>query len=103
MSPRPLTVTLTVVNGPRAGLAYELPASGIYVLGRAEKCHPRLPNEFPYTDVSRSHCLVGICPSEVWVLDLHSTNGTYVNGVPISKLTCPDALPAGRQLPAAVP
>jgi len=103
MRPRTLTVTLTVASGPRAGLEYELPEVGLYVLGRGEECHPRLPNALPYKDVSRCHCLVGLRPSEVWVLDLHSRNGTSVNGEPIGKLTCPDPLPAGRQLPAAVP
>jgi pSer/pThr/pTyr-binding forkhead associated (FHA) protein len=102
MSPRTLTVTLTVVNGPRAGLEYELPELGLYVLGRGEECHPRLPNEPPYKDVSR-HCLLSLHPSEVWVLDLHSKNGTYVNGEKIAKLTCPDPLPEGRPPLAAVP
>ena len=103
MRPRTMTVTLTVVNGPRAGLEYELPELGIYVVGRGEDCYPRLPNELPYKDVSRRHCLLSLHPCEVWVLDLHSKNGTYVNGEPIGKLTCPDPLPEGRQPPAAVP
>jgi len=80
-----MTVTLTVVNGPRAGLEYELPELGIYVVGRGEDCYPRLPNELPYKDVSRHHCLVSIHRSEVWVRDLHSRNGTYVNGEQIGQ------------------
>jgi pSer/pThr/pTyr-binding forkhead associated (FHA) protein len=103
MSPRTLTVTLTLANGPRARLAYEFPELGNYVVGRAEECHPRLPNELPYMDVSRRHCLVSLHRSEVWVLDLHSKNGTYVNGEQVGKLTCFDPLPEGRQPPAAVP
>src|SRR5262245_8247520 len=99
MSPRTMTVTLTVVNGPRAGLEYELPEPGLYVVGRAEECHPRLPNEFPYKDVSRRHCLVSLDPSGVWVLDLHSKNGTYVNGELISTLFYPAPLPRDRQPP----
>jgi pSer/pThr/pTyr-binding forkhead associated (FHA) protein len=103
MRPRIMTVTLTVANGPRAGLAYELPELGLYVLGRGEECHPRLPNELPYKDISRRHCLVSLNPAEVWVLDLHSKNGTYVNGEKIGKLTCPDPPPEGRPPLAAVP
>jgi pSer/pThr/pTyr-binding forkhead associated (FHA) protein len=83
MRPTILTVTLTVVTGPRAGLAYEIFEPAVYVLGRGEDCHPRLPDELAYKDVSRRHCLVGLHPCEVWVLDLHSTSGTSVNGARI--------------------
>jgi pSer/pThr/pTyr-binding forkhead associated (FHA) protein len=103
MTPPTLTVILTVVNGPHAGLAYELPEAGVYVLGRAADCYPRLPSAFPYQDISRRHCLLSLQPWEVWVLDLHSTNGTYVNGQPVGTLTCPDPSPEGRQRPAACP
>src|SRR5262245_44573779 len=103
MSPRTLTVTLTVANGPRAGLAYAIVEPGVYVLGRGAECHPRLPNELPYKDVSRRHCLESLQPSEVWVLDLHSKNGTYANGERIGKLTCPGPPLQGRPPPAVVP
>ena len=102
MSPPTLTVTLTVAHGPRAGLEYELPEPGVYVLGRGAECHPRLPNELPYKDVSRRHCLVGLSPSGVWVLDLDSRNGTFVNGQPVGQLTGPDPPSQGRQVPAMV-
>src|SRR5262249_52966835 len=90
MRPTTLTGTLTVANGPRAGLEYELPELGLYVLGRGEECHPRLPNELPYKDISRRHCLLSLHPSEVWVLDLHSKDGPCVNGEMIGALSCPD-------------
>jgi hypothetical protein len=43
----PLTVTLTVANGPLAGQAYAFREPAVYVLGRAWECYPRLPDEPP--------------------------------------------------------
>src|SRR5262245_17677589 len=103
MRPQTLIVTLTVANGPRAGLAYALTEAGVYVLGRGTECHARLPDESPYQDVSRRHCLLRVNPSGVWVLDLHSRNGTFVNGQPVGQRTGPDPLPPGRPPPVAVP
>src|SRR5262245_30919944 len=80
MSPRPLTGTLTVAHGPRAGRADELSEAGVSVLGRGAECPPRVPTEPPSQDVSRHHCLVGLHPSKAWVLDLHSAYGTSVRG-----------------------
>ena len=49
----PLTVTLTVANGPLVGQAYEFREPAVYVVGRAAECYPRLPDELPYKDISR--------------------------------------------------
>jgi predicted component of type VI protein secretion system len=56
-------------------------------------------------DVSRHHCLLAIDPPRVWVRDLGSLNGTFVNGEKIS-LRDPDQkmdgpgpeAPPGREL-----
>src|SRR3954464_12590688 len=76
----PTTVTLTVVQGPLAGTQYEFDEPAVYVLGRADECYPRLPDDFQHKDISRHHCLLSVNPPEVWVQDLGSRNGTYVNG-----------------------
>jgi pSer/pThr/pTyr-binding forkhead associated (FHA) protein len=76
----PTSVTLTVLTGELAGHEYEFHEPAVYVLGRAEECYPRLPDDAEHQDVSRHHCLVSVNPPEAWVQDLGSKNGTYVNG-----------------------
>jgi hypothetical protein len=45
--------------------------------------------------VSREHCIIGLANDELLVTDLNSTNGTYVDGVRISRAT---VLPVGSVL-----
>ena len=81
----PTAVTLTVVTGPLEGQAYVFQEPAVYVLGRAEECYPRLPDDFYHKDISRHHCLVSVNPPEIWVQDLGSKNGTYVNGMKLGQ------------------
>ena len=53
------------------------------LIGRAEECDVRPLSE----DVSRRHCAVHVGPADVWVEDLGSRNGTFVNGVRIKEKT----------------
>ncbi len=78
-------VTLTMLTGPLAGKEYEFHEPAVFVLGRAEECYPRLPDDAEHQDVSRHHCMLSINPPEVWVQDLGSKNGTYVNGEKIGQ------------------
>ena len=96
----PLTVSLTVANGPLVGQAYEFRDSAVYIMGRAAECYPRLPDELPYKDISRHHCLLSINLPELGLLDLGSTNGTFVNGARLG----PSAAggPAGAGDPGAL-
>lgn len=48
-----------------------------------------------HASVSREHCIVGIANDELLVTDLNSTNGTYVDGIRISRATI---LPVGSVL-----
>jgi eukaryotic-like serine/threonine-protein kinase len=94
----PMTVTLTVANGPLVGQAYEFREPAVYVVGRAAECYPRLPDELPYKDISRHHCLLSVDLPELRLLDLSSTNGTFVNG---ARLGPPGD--GGRPAPAGEP
>jgi eukaryotic-like serine/threonine-protein kinase len=76
----PLTVTLTMANGPLAGQAYAPREPAVYVVGPAAECYPRLPDALPYKDISRHHCLLSVNLPQLRLLDLGSTNGTFVNG-----------------------
>ena len=51
---------------------------GSYLVGRGTACHIRLP--FP--DVSERHALLLLRGDRAQIEDLHSANGTYVNGMP---------------------
>ena len=46
----------------------------------------------PHKSVSREHCVVGLANDELFVTDLNSTNGTYIDGVRISRVSI---LPVG--------
>jgi pSer/pThr/pTyr-binding forkhead associated (FHA) protein len=47
-----------------------------FVMGRHPECSWRLPD----LTVSRYHCSFFVQGEEVWVQDMNSCNGTYVNG-----------------------
>jgi pSer/pThr/pTyr-binding forkhead associated (FHA) protein len=77
------TVTLQVVSGPLHGAEFVYQAPALCSVGRGRDCGLQIPNGEAYRTVSRHHCLLEITPPEVWVADLGSLNGTFVNGHPI--------------------
>lgn len=70
-----MVAKLIVASGKSAGRAIAIKRNKL-LIGRAEECDVRPLSE----DVSRRHCAVIVGPAEVWVEDLGSRNGTYVNG-----------------------
>lgn len=66
-------ILTTLIDGNRE--TKEL-AEGTYVIGRGESCRVRLP--FP--DVSERHAILTVRGGKAVLEDLHSANGTYVNG-----------------------
>jgi pSer/pThr/pTyr-binding forkhead associated (FHA) protein len=74
-----MRVKLIVSSGKSAGRAITLKRPTL-LIGRAEECDVR-----PLSDaVSRRHCAVHVGPADVWIEDLGSRNGTYVNGTRIT-------------------
>ncbi len=75
---------LTVLQGPDKGRKYELPDHEPQLIGRSSEALPINDNT-----VSRRHAeLTPDDPPGVWwIRDLHSQNGTYVNGVRITDRT----------------
>jgi pSer/pThr/pTyr-binding forkhead associated (FHA) protein len=74
-------VTLTILGGALDGTEYtfENPTQCV-IIGRGENCTVRLPNRgWDFKMVSRHHCELEIDPPHVYVRDLGSRNGTYVN------------------------
>lgn len=64
-----------ICRGKNAGKRFTLPI-GSFSIGRATTCHLRVASD----DVSRLHCELQIVPNGVVVKNLHSRNGTYLNG-----------------------
>ena len=82
-SPTPTMIAkLIVASGKSAGRSIAIKRDRL-VIGRAEECDVRPLSE----DVSRRHCEVIVGPAEVWVADLGSRNGTFVNGQRIGEKT----------------
>jgi pSer/pThr/pTyr-binding forkhead associated (FHA) protein len=73
---------LIVATGKSAGRSIAIKRNQL-LIGRAEQCDIRPLSE----EVSRRHCQVTVGPAEVWVEDLGSRNGTYVNDVRIAERT----------------
>ena len=67
-------LTLTTLIG---GVRDARPLSdGVWLIGRSEMCRIR----FDFPDVSERHALLTVRDDKAFLEDLHSSNGTYVNG-----------------------
>lgn len=73
---------LIVASGKSAGRSIAIKRNQL-LIGRAEQCDVRPLSE----EVSRRHCAVTVGPAEVWIEDLGSRNGTFVNGTQIAERT----------------
>lgn len=71
---------LAVIGGPLAGLRWPLPP-GEWVIGRDETATLRLPD----ASLSRHHASLRINQAGGTLVDLNSTNGTFVNGNAITE------------------
>jgi len=69
-------IYLRIEEGPDQGKVFELSAGGVYTIGREGTDIP-----LDDTKVSRKHAELGLYGPEAWIVrDLHSTNGTSLNG-----------------------
>lgn len=66
-------ILTTLIDGQRSTMELD---PGNYLIGRGESCRVRL--DFP--DVSERHAILSVSPERVVIEDLHSANGTFVNG-----------------------
>jgi pSer/pThr/pTyr-binding forkhead associated (FHA) protein len=74
--PRKGPAFLTVISGEMVGTIFELPL-GQTLIGRSEVAQVRLPDD----GVSRRHAkIVREADGSAKIVDLDSTNGTYING-----------------------
>lgn len=70
---------LIIQSGKLRGKRLVLPDKEVFI-GRDEDCHVRLTSSL----ISRKHCALTSSPEGLWVRDLTSQNGTFVNEVQIS-------------------
>ena len=70
-----MVTKLVVASGKSAGRTISIKRAKL-LIGRAEECDVRPLSE----EVSRRHAAVIVGPADVWVEDLGSRNGTFVNG-----------------------
>jgi two-component system cell cycle response regulator len=81
LSPQTSRPVLTVLTGLDAGRTLVLESSGDNVLGRSPQVRFSLDDD----SVSRRHCTVEVRPGQTpRIRDLGSTNGTHVNGEPVT-------------------
>lgn len=73
-----MRVKLRVSRGPQTGRVFTFEQHETFMIGRSQDAQFCLPQD-PY--FSRHHCLLEIAPPQCFLRDLHSTNGTFVNGV----------------------
>lgn len=70
---------LIIASGTMKGQRLVLPDREV-IVGRDEECHMRIASSL----ISRKHCALKGAPHGIWVRDLESQNGTYVNDVAIT-------------------
>lgn len=73
---------LMILTGNYRGKSITLPDRDI-LIGREKDCFIRLFS----SEISRRHCVLRIKNKELFIEDLHSSNGTLLNGEPIEDET----------------
>lgn len=90
-----ISVSITAISGPRTGLSFQLEPHTDITLGRS----PEASFQIVDTGISRTHIRMRFDGVSVYVEDLTSANGTYVNG---TKLTGKIEIKNGDQVSIGV-
>ena len=72
--------TIRFLSGSLAGQEMYL-QEGEYILGRAEECQITIPDQ----GISKKHLQIDVSEDGIFIEDLGSSNGTFVNGVQIKE------------------
>lgn len=78
-----MKVTLDVIEGPHAGRSFAFSEHDTFIVGRARYAHFHLQSKDQY--FSRAHFMVEVNPPLCHLMDMASTNGTYVNDAKVSQ------------------
>jgi pSer/pThr/pTyr-binding forkhead associated (FHA) protein len=82
---QPSKLVLLVTQGERAGEEFDFDQRCRYLIGRADDCDIQLGRFGAAFDVSRHHCELEFDPPNIWLRDLGSRNGTFLNDHPIGR------------------
>jgi pSer/pThr/pTyr-binding forkhead associated (FHA) protein len=94
------TVVLSVLEDKRVSQEFRFEEGRTAcTVGRSLDCDLPLPADVFHWTVSRHHCRIEVRSSGVWVRDLGSLNGTYVNGLCIGGRERAPAHEPGRRFP----
>jgi len=86
-----MQIRLTVIAGPYTGQTFTFDRPERFLVGRSKKAHFRLePEKDKDLRVSRLHFLVELNPPLCRLHDLHSNNGTHVNGQRVTSCNLAD-------------
>lgn len=77
-------LTLSVENGPQAGLHFHICIPGVCTVGRASDCDLAVIGPEPM-GVSRYQCRIDVTANRAVIFDLGSRNGTFLNGKSIGQ------------------
>jgi serine/threonine-protein kinase len=73
-------VSLNVLTGPHRSQTFGFGQRTRCLVGRSSECLVNLSGSHRDMLISRRHCALEIDGSAVWVRDLGSRNGTFING-----------------------
>jgi hypothetical protein len=73
----PAQLKLTVIAGPHKGLVFHVREHAPFLMGRSRKAHFRVRSRDEF--VSRVHFRIEVKPPQYTLMDMGSTNGTYLN------------------------
>ena len=85
-----MRVKFRVIGGPHQGAVFSFEEHASFVVGRHRKTQFRLSLKDPY--LSRFHFYVELSPPICTLVDLQSTNQTYVNGEAIQRVELADGI-----------
>jgi serine/threonine-protein kinase len=93
-----MRILIAVIAGPHQGQVFTFTGHDTFLVGRSKRAHFRLPEKDEY--FSRSHFLVEVNPPHCRLMDMKSTNGTFVNGkkVQVADLAHGDKIQAGQTI-----
>jgi len=101
---------VVAISGPLKGQVYRL-AEGPVSIGRIASNRVPIPDD---RTISRQHCVIELVDGQAEIADLESHNGTFVNGIPVSKRPlvhgdmlrigqCELVFVTGDEMPSVVP
>jgi pSer/pThr/pTyr-binding forkhead associated (FHA) protein len=71
-------MTITVTNGSHKGETFFVADNSLVTIGRGEEASLRIADDHR---ASRKHAIIGLQDGKAYVLDLSSTNGTYIGKI----------------------